>query len=347
MNQNLAVRSTANLFDQFQRPLQDVRISVIDRCNFRCTYCMPEEDLSHYNFLKGKEWLQFEEIVALTKVLVKLGAAKIRLTGGEPLLRPKLFELIAQLAAISGIEDLALTTNGSLLAQQARELKKAGLHRLTVSLDTLDEKIFQKMSGDRGTAAQVLEGIQEAQRVGFQSIKINTVVKKGVNDQTILDLVKYFKGSGQVVRFIEYMDVGNCNHWQNAHVVPSREILEMINAEFPLKALGAQYFGEVAERYEFADGSGEVGFISSITQPFCGSCTRARLSTDGKLYTCLFASQGTDLRTPLRSGSSPEQLEMIIKDIWGKRMDKYSENRSLFQSLKEKPPKVEMFQIGG
>jgi cyclic pyranopterin phosphate synthase len=335
-----------NIYDKFQRPLQDVRISVIDRCNFRCTYCMPQEEYSHYSFLKGKDWLQFGEIVRLTKVLVGLGTSKIRITGGEPLLRPKIWELIEQLSSISGIEDLALTTNGALLAQQANELKKAGLHRLTVSLDTLDEKIFQKMSGGHGSVAQVLEGIESAQRAGFKSIKINTVVKKNVNDHNVLDLIKYFKGSGHTVRFIEYMDVGNCNHWENEHVVPSTKLLKIINEQFPLKPVDTKY-GEVAERYQFVDGSGEVGFISSITQPFCGTCTRARISTEGKLYTCLFASEGTDLRTPLRTGASDEQLQEMISGLWSKRADKYSENRSLFQSLKEKPRKIEMFQIGG
>jgi len=336
------------LLDQFQRPLQDVRISVIDRCNFRCTYCMPEEEYSHsYNFLKEKEWLEFDEIVRLTKILVNLGTTKVRITGGEPLLRPNLSELIRRLTKISGIEDLALTTNGSLLVKQAAELKNAGLHRLTVSLDTLDENIFHQMSGGKGSVNQILEGIAEAQRVGFKSIKINAVVKKGINDHTILDLIKHFKGTDQVVRFIEYMDVGNCNHWQGEHVLPNAEILEMIHTQFPLKPLNANYYGEVAERYRFADGSGEVGFISSITQPFCGSCTRARISADGKFYTCLFATQGTDLRAALRSDASDEKIYGIIKHIWLGRADKYSENRGLFRSLKEKPHKVEMFQIGG
>jgi GTP 3',8-cyclase len=336
------------LFDQFQRPLQDVRISVIDRCNFRCTYCMPEEEYSHtYTFLKERDWLRFDEIERLTGILVRLGAAKIRITGGEPLLRPNLSALIRQLTPIEGIEDLALTTNGSLLSRYAKELKAAGLHRLTVSLDTLDEMTFQQMSGGKGSAAQVLAGIKEAERAGFTSIKINTVVKKGVNDHTLMDLIKYFKGSGHTVRFIEYMDVGNCNHWQNEHVLPNAEVLRLINHHSPLKPLDAKYFGEVAERYQFEDGSGEVGFISSITQPFCGSCTRARISTDGKLYTCLFAAQGTDLRAPLRAGASDEEILKIIKNVWSNRADKYSENRALFQSLKEKPPKIEMFQIGG
>lgn len=337
-----------NILDQFQRPLQDVRISVIDRCNFRCTYCMPEKEYSeNYTFLKEKDWMQFGEIVRLTKVLVHLGATKIRLTGGEPLLRPELPDLVAELTRIEGIEDLALTTNGALLSKQAQALKDAGLQRLTVSLDTLDEKIFAQMNGGKGSVRQVLDGIETAERAGFRSIKINTVVKKGVNDHTVLDLIKYFKNSGHIVRFIEYMDVGNCNHWESEHVLPNAEVLRMINQQFPVKPLGAKYFGEVAERYQFSDGSGEVGFISSITQPFCGSCTRARISTDGKLYTCLFATEGTDLRTPLRDGASDDEILKIIRNVWLNRADKYSENRALFQSLKDKPNKIEMFQIGG
>ncbi|MCR4338164.1 MAG: GTP 3',8-cyclase MoaA [Candidatus Omnitrophica bacterium] len=333
--------------DSFNRPLHDLRISVIDRCNFRCTYCMPEEEGKSYTFLKKSQWLSFGEILRLTKLFVRLGVTKVRLTGGEPLLRPQLPELIRDLNKIPGMEDLALTTNGALLSKQAQSLKDAGLRRLTVSLDALDEKTFQQMSGRRGNLFEVLKGITTAEDAGFESIKFNVVLQRGINDHAILDLVKYFKGSGHILRFIEYMDVGNCNHWESKEVVPSREILKIINEKYPIKPLGANYFGEVAERYAFADGTGEVGFISSVSQPFCGTCTRARLSTDGKIYTCLFATKGTDLRTPLRSGATDEELITVIKNVWQKRADKYSENRALFRSLKENPQKVEMYQIGG
>ncbi|HLD69433.1 MAG TPA: GTP 3',8-cyclase MoaA, partial [Candidatus Omnitrophota bacterium] len=302
----------------------------------------------HYQFLKKEEWLNFDEIFRLTKLFVSLGVLKVRLTGGEPLLRPGLPELIARLSKISQIEDLALTTNGSLLRQQAQTLKSAGLKRLTVSLDTLDEEIFYAMSGNLGSVAEVLEGIKEAQRVGFKKIKINVVIQKGINDHTVLDLVKYFKGTGHIIRFIEYMDVGNCNHWKSTFVVPSSEIVRRIHVVFPLKPVEANYPGEVASRYEYLDGSSEIGFISSVTQPFCGTCSRARLSTDGKIYTCLFAGQGTDLRSPLRNGASDKKLLEIITDVWEKRADRYSEERLRLSTSQKTPArKVEMFQIGG
>jgi cyclic pyranopterin phosphate synthase len=336
------------LRDSLNRPLHDLRISVIDRCNFRCTYCMPEDERTpEYVFLKQKQWLDFDEIVRLTRLLVGLGACKVRLTGGEPLLRPELPRLIGMLRQIPGIEDLALTTNGSLLAQHAAELRRAGLKRLTVSLDTLDEDLFLKMSGGKGNVGQVLAGLKEAQRQGFERVKINTVVRKGLNDRTLLELVQYFRGSGHVVRFIEYMDVGNCNHWQMQEVVPSAEILAAIHREFPLKAAGTDYYGEVAERYEFIDGQGEVGFISSVTQPFCGTCTRARISTDGKLYTCLFASDGEDLRAPLREGKSDADIREILQRVWTKRKDRYSQERSAIQQSEHNRKKIEMYQIGG
>jgi len=344
-HQNETVALPQDLLGRF---LRDLRISVIDRCNFRCQYCMPQEHEERYRFIEKKDWLNFEEIFRLTRLFVRLGATKVRLTGGEPLLRPGLSFLIAQLAGLSRIEDLALTTNGSLLAEKARELKKAGLRRLTVSLDTLDKDLFHTMSGNRGSLENVLEGIREAERVGFQKIKINVVVQRGVNDHTVLDLVRYFKGTGHILRFIEYMDVGNCNHWHSKFVVPSEELVRLIDKEFSLKIFPAHYEGEVASRYGFADGSGEIGFISSVSQPFCRTCHRARLSTDGKLYTCLFASEGTDLRGPLREGASDEELLRIMTGVWHRRVDRYSENRSLAGPLeKESPAKVEMFQIGG
>ena len=334
--------------DKFYRPLRDLRVSVIDRCNFRCTYCMPDkEDSRHYSFLKPKDWLTFEEIVRLTNFFVDAGVTKIRLTGGEPLLRPNLVELVGQLRAIPGIRDLALTTNGSLLARYARVLKDAGLDRITVSLDTLDARLFHRMNGDKGELKNVLEGIQLCEELDFGSIKINAVLQKGVNDRDFLDLVRYFKGRKPVLRFIEYMDVGNCNHWDSRYVVPTKEIIGSINAEFPLRPLAAKEFGEVAARYEFADGSGEVGFISSVTQPFCGTCTRGRISADGKFYTCLFSSEGVDLRTHLREGAGDAELSALIRDVWQNRSDRYSELRTKIRANLEPVHKVEMFQIGG
>jgi GTP 3',8-cyclase len=334
------------ILDQLQRPLRDLRISVIDRCNFRCTYCMPAEKYDHaYKFLDREEWLTFDEIARLTQLFVRLGVKKVRLTGGEPLLRPDLHRLIGQLSAINGIEDLALTTNGSLLSREAEKLFKAGLKRLTVSLDTLDEKISRRMNGERGMVAQILEGIKEAERVGFQSIKINAVVQRGVNDHTVLELVRHFRNTPHVIRFIEYMDVGNQNHWDQAQVVPSKELMAAIGREFPLKPVGASYDSEVASRYAFTDGRGEVGFISSVSKPFCGNCSRLRLSADGNMYTCLFASTGTDLRGALRAGASDEELLKVIGRTWSARRDRYSEERALAASTSVR--KVEMFHIGG
>ncbi len=339
--------------DTFNRPLHDLRISVIDRCNFRCPYCMPEKE--HYQFLEKEEWLTFEEIFRLVKIFIQLGTSKIRLTGGEPLLRPNLSQLVAQLAQIPALEDLALTTNGSLLSEYAKSLKTAGLKRLTVSVDTLDENVFKIMSGHKGSLKKVLQGIRQAEKAGFDSIKINVVIKRGVNDHTILDLVDYFRKTKHVIRFIEYMDVGNCNHWQSKYVVTTREIVNLLQKHYTLKNLPANYFGEVAERYQIVDlfhpgcgtGYGEVGFISSISQPFCHSCTRARLSADGKLFTCLFASKGTDLKTPLRKGESNKTILDIIQNAWKKREDRYSELRSKLLASHQTPAKVEMFQIGG
>lgn len=336
------------IHDVFSRPLHDVRISVIDRCNFRCPYCMPEEEYSkHYTFLKEKDWLTFTEITRLTKIFTQLGAKKIRITGGEPLLRPGVMDLIEELTQIEDIEDLAITTNGALLTKYAVDLKAAGLKRLTVSLDTLDSRIFKAMSGGKGSLAQVLDGIKNAERAGFKQIKINVVVQKGVNDQTILDLVHYFKNSGHILRFIEYMDVGNCNHWEEGFVLPSKRIADTINAYTPIEPLDANYRGEVAERYRFKDGSGEIGFISSVSQPFCRDCTRLRLSTEGKLFTCLFASEGTDIRALMRSGAADEELLTKIRGVWQQRTDRYSELRSPENMKERQREKIEMFQIGG
>ena len=340
--------SIKNITDTLNRPLHDLRISVIDRCNFRCPYCMPRESFpKHYPFLKKEEWLSFAEILRLVKLFTQLGTKKVRLTGGEPLLRPHLQELVAQLSQIQELEDIALTTNGSKLAEYAQALKESGLKRLTVSLDTLDSRVFKTMSGQRGSLAQVLAGIKKAQAAGFESLKINVVVQRGVNDHNILDIVDYFRRTKHVLRFIEYMDVGNCNHWESKYVVPTAEIVQLIHKHYTLKKLPANYFGEVAFRYQITEGGGELGFISSISKPFCHSCTRARLSADGKLFTCLFAAQGTDLKGHLRQGASDQNILDIIQKTWQKRNDRYSELRSQILTTHPIPQKIEMFQIGG
>ncbi len=326
--------------------MRDLRISVMDRCNFRCPYCMPAHTFHEgYRFLKSSERLSFEEITRLTRIATRMGLRKLRITGGEPLLRPNLADLIGDLSTMTGIEDIALTTNGVLLAKYATELKAAGLSRITVSLDSLDREIFQSLSGGFDGVQQVLEGIDAALRAGLTPLKINAVIQRGINDDGALDLVRHFRGTGVIVRFIEYMDVGNRNNWQAERVVPSAELFERINAQWPLEPLQRDYVGEVAERYGFRDGLGEVGFISSVSQPFCGSCSRARLSSEGRLYTCLFAEQGVDLRTALRAGASDEQLLQQLIAIWSGRSDRYSEQRLVMR--KRRTDKVEMFHIGG
>ena len=333
--------------DQRGRALHDLRISVIDRCNFRCPYCMPEDQYAHdHVFLAKDERLRFEEIVCLARAFVANGVRKLRLTGGEPLLRRELPLLVSMLAAIAGVEDLAMTTNGVLLPKFAQALRDAGLHRLTVSLDTLDAATFRTLSGGRGEVAEVLAGIEAAERAGFDRIKLNCVVMRGVNDAQALDLVERFRGTGHIVRFIEYMDVGTVNHWRGDAVVASSELIARIGARWPLESLQPNYRGEVAERYRFADGSGEVGFISSVSQPFCGDCSRARLSADGKLYTCLFARLGYDLREPLRAGTSDEELAALISKRWTQRADRYSEQRAELRARGEQKH-VEMFAVGG
>jgi cyclic pyranopterin phosphate synthase len=330
------------------RPLRDLRISVMDRCNFRCPYCMPREKFHEkYQFLRSAERLSFDEIVRLTRLFVPLGVRKLRLTGGEPLLRANLPDLIGDLTSIPGIEDVALTTNGVLLSQHAYELKAAGLKRITVSLDSLDPQVFSKMSGGLGSVEDVLSGIEHARRAGLEPIKVNAVIERGINDHTALDLVEHFRGTGVIVRFIEYMDVGNRNHWTPDLVMPSKELAARINERWPLEPLDPNYRGEVAERYGFEDGLGEVGFISSVTQPFCGDCSRGRLSSDGVFYTCLFANHGTSLRDALRGGASDEQLTDIIRSTWLKRTDRYSETRADFRRSAGHEPKVEMYYIGG
>jgi cyclic pyranopterin phosphate synthase len=333
--------------DVLRRPIHDLRISVMDRCNFRCPYCMPRETFHEsYRFLKSSERLDFTEIVSLARVFARLGVSKLRITGGEPLLRPNLPDLIGDLTQLPGIDDIALTTNGVLLAKYATELKAAGLQRITVSLDTLDPEIFAKMSGGYGGVSEVLEGIEHARRAGLAPIKINTVVQRGVNDHTLLDLLAHFRGSGVIVRFIEYMDVGTRNHWNPALVVPSKELAATIHSRWPIAPRERNYRGEVAERYSFEDGGGELGFISSVSQPFCGDCSRARISSDGSFYTCLFATQGTDLRAPLRAGASDEELYDLVRGVWSGRRDRYSELRASLRDAAELH-KVEMNYIGG
>jgi cyclic pyranopterin phosphate synthase len=334
--------------DRLDRPLRDLRISVMDRCNFRCPYCMPREQFHDaYRFLKSSQRLSFEEILRLARLFVAQGVRKIRLTGGEPLLRANLADLIGDLTSIAGVDDVALTTNGILLARHAAELKAAGLNRITVSLDSLDPEVFARMSGGFGGVNEVLAGIEAAQRADLTPIKINAVVQRGVNDHTVLDLVDRFRGSGVIVRFIEYMDVGNRNHWEAERVVPSRELADMINARWPIEPLERNYRGEVARRYGFADGAGEVGFISSVTQAFCGDCSRARLSSDGAMYTCLFAAHGLSLRDPLRAGATDDELAELIRQIWSGRQDRYSELRANLRQASGDHTKVEMYYIGG
>jgi GTP 3',8-cyclase len=334
--------------DRLERPLRDLRISVMDRCNFRCPYCMPREQYhERYQFLNSRERLSFDEIARLSRLFVQLGVRKLRLTGGEPLLRTNLPDLIADLTAIPGVEDVALTTNGVLLGRYAAELKAAGLKRITISLDSLDPEIFARMSGGFGGLDEVLSGIERARSAGLEPLKINAVIQRGVNDHTAVDLVDRFRGTGVIVRFIEYMDVGNRNDWREDMVVPSKELAARISERWPLQPLEREYRGEVAERYGFTDGQGEVGFISSVTQPFCGDCSRARLSSDGVIYTCLFATRGTSLRDALRSGASDEQLLETIRNVWLNRVDRYSEQRMELRQSSGDKRKVEMFYIGG
>jgi len=333
--------------DTLSRPLRDLRISVIDRCNFRCPYCMPEDQFADDAvFLSKNERLRFEEIERIARAFVASGVRKLRLTGGEPLLRRELPQLVGMLRRIPQVEDIALTTNGVLLPRLAAALREAGLMRLTVSLDTLDEPTFRKLSGGRGEVSEVLAGIAAAEEAGFGQIKLNCVVMRGVNDGQVLDLIERFRGTGHIVRFIEYMDVGTLNQWQGELVVPSDELIERIARRWPLRPLERNYRGEVAERYAFDDGAGEIGFISSVSQPFCGDCSRARLSADGKMYTCLFARDGHDLRLPLRAGVSDEELIALIGKHWTARTDRYSERRAELRALGD-PARVEMFTIGG
>ena len=333
------------VLDTLNRPMRDLRISVTDRCNFRCVYCMPKEVFgSDHAFLPRAEILDFEEIERIVRVAVELGVRKVRLTGGEPLVRRNLETLVAMLAPIAGIDDLTLTTNASLLAGKARLLADAGLHRVTVSLDALDDETFMRMNDVGFPVGRVLDGIAAAAAAGLGPIKINTVVRRGLNEHAILELADHFRGTGTTIRFIEYMDVGHSNGWRLDDVVPAAEIVARIGARWALEPLDPDYRGEVARRYRYRDGGGEIGVIASVTQPFCSDCTRARLSADGHLYTCLFATTGHDLRNLLRTGATDADLADALRAIWAGRSDRYSELRTLETA---DVPRVEMSFIGG
>jgi cyclic pyranopterin phosphate synthase len=336
------------LADTLARPLRDLRISVTDRCQFRCTYCMPREVFGRdFEFLPREQLLTFEEMTRLAQVFTGLGVRKLRLTGGEPLLRRDLEKLVAMLAGIAGIQDIALTTNGALLAGKAKALAAAGLRRVTVSLDSLDDAVFMALNDAGFPVARVLAAIEAAASAGLAPVKVNMVVRQGVNEQSILPMAAHFRHSGHVLRFIEYMDVGTTNGWRMDEVVPAAQIISEIGSQWPLEPVEAAYPGEVARRYRYCDGAGEIGVIASVTQPFCRGCTRARLSADGKLYTCLFAGAGHDLRGPLRAGASDQELRAQIAAIWTRRTDRYSEQRTRQTSPKKPTPKVEMSRIGG
>jgi len=341
--------ATGHLIDGRGRRLHDLRISVTDRCNFRCSYCMPRSVFDKdYAFLPQSSLLSFEEITRLVRILIEHGVEKVRLTGGEPLLRKGIERLIAMLASLqtrSGLPlDLTLTTNGSLLARKARALRDAGLRRITVSLDALDDATFRAMNDAEFPVSEVLSGIKAAEAVGFKDIKVNMVVKRGVNDHEVLPMARYFRGTAQILRFIEYMDVGSSNGWRLDEVMPSRSLIETLQAHHPLEPIDANYPGEVAERWRYLDGAGEIGVISSVTQPFCGSCSRARLSTEGRLYTCLFAQTGHDLRGLIRGQHPDEHISAALAEIWHTRLDNYSEVRS---SQTTGLRKIEMSYIGG
>jgi cyclic pyranopterin phosphate synthase len=330
--------------DALQRPLRDLRISVTDRCNFRCRYCMPEEVFGpNYRFLPQEKLLSLQELERLTRIFITLGVEKVRITGGEPLLNKDIGKIISLVRQIAGVKDIAVTTNGSLLKHKAKELRDSGLERITVSLDSLDDERFGAMNGRGFSAKGVLEGIDAAASAGL-SVKVNMVVQKGVNDQDIVPMAKYFRERGHILRFVEFMDVGNSNGWNLKHVVPSNEIIEIIHRDMPLERVESNYTGEVATRYRYQGSQQEIGLISSVTQAFCSTCTRARLSAEGHLYTCLFASEKTDLLSVIRGGASDEDLRSLIVQVWGKRQDRYSETR-----LAQTTPahKVEMSHIGG
>jgi cyclic pyranopterin phosphate synthase len=334
--------------DRLQRPLRDLRVSVTDRCNLRCRYCMPREVFgADFAFLPREELLSFEEIARLATVMAGLGVSKVRLTGGEPLLRHDLPRLVEMLAGIEGVTDLALTTNGLLLARHAEELRGAGLLRVTVSLDALEEDDLRAISDAAVSPALILEGIEAASAAGLDPVKVNMVVRRGQNDHCLEEMAEHFRHGRQILRFIEYMDVGSSNGWRAQDVVPAGEILARIHARWPLEPISRASAGEVASRYRYRDGAGEIGLIHSVSGPFCGACTRARLSADGKLYTCLFANRGHDLRGLLRGGAGDADLEAELREIWGNRTDRYSAERAAADRDRSGPARVEMSYIGG
>jgi cyclic pyranopterin phosphate synthase len=346
MNQPISqIQPEGAVRDRLSRSLRDLRISVIDRCNYRCPYCMPAEIYGEgHRFLPRSDWLTAGEIKRLAGLFVQLGVSKLRLTGGEPLLRRDIVDIVGSLAELSGVQDLALTTNATRLAEHAMDLKKAGLGRITISLDSLDDEVFRVMNGNRGDVATVLRGVDAARDAGFDTIKINCTVQRGRNDHTVLDLVEHFRGTGIIVRFIEFMDVGSLNGWRAEDVVPSKELLARVAERWPVEPLSQNYRGEVAERYRFVDGMGELGFISSVSSPFCGDCHRARISADGTAYTCLFANAGTNLRVPLRAGSSDADIIGLLQNVWRRRADRYSEIRG---KIEVPDARVEMYRMGG
>ena len=340
-------QTTGEVRDTLGRQLRDLRISVIDRCNYRCPYCMPTEIYGDsFEWLPRQHWLTPGEIKRVAGLFTQLGVNKLRITGGEPLLRRDIIDIVDALSSIPGVDDLALTTNGTLLAERASALKAAGLKRITVSLDSMDEQVFRAMSGNRGELQSVLDGIEAARAAGLSPIKVNVVVQKGKNDHTVLDLLDHFRGTGIIVRFIEYMDVGTLNGWSLDEVVTSKQLVDMICARWALEPLERNYRGEVAQRYRFVDGGGEVGFISSVSAPFCGDCHRARLSADGTVYTCLFSANGTSLREVLRSGASDADIVGLLQNTWRHRADRYSELRGEATKTKD-VSKVEMYRMGG
>lgn len=330
--------------DVRERPLSDLRISVTDRCSFRCGYCMPRDQYDDHVYLDRSSILSYGEIRRVTRLATDLGVRKVRLTGGEPLLRSKVHRLVKMIATLDEVDDLAMTTNALLLEREAERLKQAGLHRVTVSLDALDDTVFRAMIDTDVPVATVLEAIDVARSVGLDPVKINTVVRRGWNVDQVIPILEYFRGTGHVVRFIEFMDVGTTNSWRLDEVVPSAELLRLIGQRWELEPIDATFRGEVATRYRFVDGAGEIGFISSVSEPFCGDCTRLRLSAEGTLYTCLFASSGTDLREPLRSDVSDDEIRALIRRSWTSRDDRYSELRG---GVPLNMPKVEMSYIGG
>jgi len=335
--------------DKYHRPIRDLRISVTDRCNFRCVYCMPREVFGPgYSFVPRSELLRLEEIHRVARIFAQEGVTKIRITGGEPLIRRDLEQLIEMIAGIDGIRDLSMTTNASMLtSQRASSLYDAGLARINISLDALDEETFQKINDVKFPVSNVLTGIDNAIAAGFSDVKINSVIRKGFNDHSILDLVRYFRGSGATLRFIEFMDVGSTNQWQREQVIPASQMIDIIRAEFPIAPVSPNYQGEVAKRWRYLDGLGEIGFITSVTHPFCGDCSRARISAVGKIYTCLFASDGYDLKNLIREGVSDAVLARFVRDTWTNRIDRYSELRGEESQVSNNPMRVEMSHIGG